>query len=525
MAESEDNPPTLASLRARRGSVRSSKRVSSPSTAQAPSQPGLLFVSGEEQATVAPQEDAPKLLKAAQPKTSPAAQLVGRRIWSVRALVTNIRQQVETTYTDLWVEGEISNCRPATSGHVYFTLKDGEAQLPVVLFRRQAMLLRFRPADGLAVLVRGRISIYESRGQLQLIAETIEPRGAGALQLAFEQLKARLLAEGLFDAERKRPLPAFPKCVGVITSLSGAVIRDIVTVVRRRHARLNLLVYPAAMQGSTCCTTVADGIRWFNAHPSLADVVIIARGGGSVEDLAGFNDESLARTIAASEIPVVSAIGHEIDFTIADFVADLRAPTPSAAAELVTAAQHRIEERVQSLAGRVHRAGRFHLMDARQRYARLSSEAVLIRLRDAVNGRDQRIDELRLRLEAATQRRLRYRTQRLAALTERLRRQNISLRIATTQRRLQSANDRLRSTAAQITATRETRLHRAAARLETLSPVAVLSRGYALVYADDGTLLRSAADTAVGQKVHARLGKGSLDAQVTATKITENSNT
>jgi exodeoxyribonuclease VII large subunit len=499
--------------------------MSPPSTTQSSSQPGLLFISGEEQAAVAAEVDAPTLRKVVQPKPSPATPLAERRIWSVRALVTNIRQQMETTYTDLWVEGEISNCRPATSGHVYFTLKDGEAQLPVVLFRRQAMLLRFRPADGLAALVRGRISIYESRGQLQLIAETMEPRGAGALQLAFEQLKARLMAEGLFDAERKRSLPAFPKCVGVITSTSGAVIRDIVTVVRRRHTRLNLLVYPATMQGSTCCTTVADGIRWFNAHRSLVDVVIIARGGGSMEDLAGFNDEALARTIAASEIPVVSAIGHETDFTIADFVADLRAPTPSAAAELVTAAQHRIEERVQSLAARVHRAGRFHLMDARQRYARLSSESVLIRLRDAVNRRDQRIDELRMRLEAATQRRFRNQAQRLAALTERLRRQNISLRIATTQRRLQSANDRLNGIAMQITTPRRTRLHRATARLETLSPVAVLSRGYALVYAEDGTLLRSAADTAVGQKVHARLGKGSLDAQVTATKITENSST
>jgi exodeoxyribonuclease VII large subunit len=429
------------------------------------------------------------------------------------------------SYTDLWIEGEISNCRAAASGHVYFTLKDGEAQLPVVLFRRQAMLLRFRPADGLAVLVRGRISIYDSRGQLQLIAETMEPRGAGALQLAFEQLKARLLAEGLFDAGCKRPLPTFPKCIGVITSASGAVIRDIVTVARRRHGRLNLLVYPATMQGTACCTTVAAGIRWFNANPGLVDIIILARGGGSMEDLAGFNDEALARTIAGSGIPVVSAIGHETDFTIADFVADLRAPTPSAAAELVTAAQHRIEERVESLEGRVERAGRFHLMDARQRYARLSSEAVLVRLRDAVSRRDQRIDELRLRIEAAAQRRLRNRTHRLTALTERLRRRNISLRIATTQRRLQGANDRLHRIAAQVVTSRETRLNRAASRLEALSPVAVLSRGYALVYAEDGTLLRSAAETAVGRRIHARLGDGSLDAQITATKITEKSNT
>ncbi len=317
--------------------TRSSRRSPPP-----PPQAELFFFQ-EETAPAEPESFAPALPQQA-PKP-PAAAVSERRIWTVRSLVTSVRQQVESAYTDIWVEGEISNCRPAASGHIYFTLKDGEAQLPVVLFRRQATLLRFRPADGLSVLVRGRISVYESRGQLQLIAETMEPRGAGSLQLAFEQLKARLLAEGLFDADRKRPLPAFPHCVGIVTSPTGAVIRDIVNVVRRRHARLNLLVYPATMQGSSSPGSVAAGVRWFNKNPSLVDVIILARGGGSMEDLSGFNDEALARVIAASEIPIVSAIGHETDFTIADFVADLRAPTPSAAAELVTAAQHRVEDR------------------------------------------------------------------------------------------------------------------------------------------------------------------------------------
>lgn len=445
-----------------------------------------------------------------------------RRIWSVRALVASIRQQVENNYGDLWVEGEISNCRPAPSGHVYFTLKDGEAQLPVVLFRRQAMLLRFKIADGLAVLVRGRISVYDARGQLQLIAETMEPRGAGALQLAFEQLKARLLAEGLFDAERKRALPAFPRCVGIITSPSGAVIRDIVTVGRRRHARLNLLIYPATMQGASCSATVAAGLRWFNEHSELVDVIVIARGGGSMEDLAGFNDESLARAIAASAIPVVSAIGHETDFTIADFVADLRAPTPSAAAELVTAAQYRVGERIDALIARIHRAGRFHLMHARQRYARLSPEAVMERLRDAVDRRGQRIDELQLRLESASRRTLQMKHLRLAVLTERLGRQNVSLRLASAGRRLQSADERLRRASGQTLAALQTRFHRAEVRLEALSPLAVLSRGYALIYAEDGRLLHAAAETSVGQTIRARLGSGSLDATVTATNSTEN---
>jgi exodeoxyribonuclease VII large subunit len=521
MPEREDNPPTLASLRARKAQLRSGKRPSSPSNS---TQPGLVFPPDAPPATPAstPRRSA---VSPAKLKPQPTALPTERRIWTVRALVTDIRQQVETTFTDLWVEGEISNCRPAPSGHIYFTLKDGEAQLPVVLFRRQAQLLRFRPADGLAVLVRGRISIYESRGQLQLIAETMEPRGAGALQLAFEQLKARLLAEGLFDADRKRPLPAFPQSIGIITSPTGAVIRDIVTVVRRRHARLNLLVYPATMQGASSPGSVAAGIRWFNAHPNQADLIIIARGGGSMEDLACFNDEALARTIAASQLPIVSAIGHETDFTIADFVADLRAPTPSAAAELVTAAQHRIEERVQALAQRVHHAGRYHLLHARQRYARLSAESVLTRLRDAINRRDQRIDDLHHRLASAAQRRLHTPTQRLALLTIRLRHQDIAVRIATTQRRLQRATERLQRASTQTIVLQQARLNRASARLEALSPLAVLSRGYALVYAADGTLLRSAADTAAGQKIHARLGKGTLEAQVTAAKVTETSNT
>ena len=524
MSEREDNPPTLASLRARKAKPRSSKRLSPPLPASNSTQPDLFFTtdapasSSNHPASSPPPSSAPSKRRATPAGTAISSE---RRIWTVRALVTDIRQQVETNYTDLWVEGEISNCRPAPSGHIYFTLKDGEAQLPVVLFRRQAQLLRFRPADGLAVLVRGRISIYESRGQLQLIAETMEPRGAGALQLAFEQLKARLLAEGLFDADRKRPLPAFPKCIGIITSPTGAVIRDIVTVVRRRHARLNLLVYPATMQGTASPGSVAAGIRWFNAHPDRADLIVIARGGGSMEDLACFNDEVLARTIAASELPIVSAIGHETDFTIADFVADLRAPTPSAAAELVTAAQHRIEERVQSLVQRGHRAGRYQLMHARQRYARLSAESVLIRLRDAVSRRDQRLDELHLRLASAAQRRLRTPAQHLALLTDRLRRQNIEVRITNAQRRLQRAEDRLQRASTQTIVIQQGRVNRASARLEALSPLAVLSRGYALVYAADGTLLRSTENTNPGDTIRTRLSQGTLEATVTRSKSDE----
>ena len=494
MPEGEDSPPTLASLRARSAKLRPGRRPASP--AQTPKsilQDGLFSAPAEPSAPRRRKVKDTELAEAVEKTPPPTAPSDERRIWTVCDVVNSIRRHVEVTYSNLWIEGEISNCRPASSGHIYFTLKDGEAQLPVVLFRRQAQLLRFRPADGLAVLVRGRVSVYETRGQLQLIAETLEPRGAGALQLAFEQLKARLRAEGLFDTGRKRSLPPFPRCAGVITSISGAVIRDIVTVVRRRHAGLNLLVYPAIMQGPSSAASVAAAIRWFNAHPALADLVILARGGGSIEDLACFNDETLARTIAASHLPIVSAIGHETDFTIADLAADLRAPTPSAAAELVTAAQHRVEERVEGLTARVHRAGRYHLIHARQRYARLSAPSVLSRLRDSVDRRGQR----------------------LVVWNDRLRRQDITVRLATTHRRLQAATQRLRQASVQTMAARETRLNRASTRLDALSPVAVLSRGYALIYSANGTLLRSSAETAAGETIHARLGHGTLEAKVT----------
>lgn len=545
MPEMEDNPPTLASLRLRGQTKRARAKTAVPIREQtgmsadtqqagALDRPQMgLFFSADSAASVGVdslsgagprsrsvrEAVAPKTILVEASQDAALAAVQQPTIWSVRDLVGRIRQQLESGYADLWVEGEVSNCRPAPSGHLYFTLKDGEAQLPVVLFRRQAILLRFKPADGLAVLVRGRVSVYESRGQLQLIAETMEPRGAGALQLAFEQLKARLLAEGLFDAARKRTLPAFPKCVGVITSPTGAVIRDIVTVCRRRHARLSLLVYPATMQGANCASSVIAGLRWFHDNPGQVDVIVIARGGGSMEDLAGFNDEALARAIAASELPVVSAIGHETDFTIADFVADLRAPTPSAAAELVTAGQHRIEERVAALERRIQRAGRYQLMQARQRYTRLSTESVLRRLGDAVSRRDQRLDELRLRMEAAIARRFRMPEQRLVGLTHRLRRQDVSLQLAAARHRLQQARLQLERVSTQRIAREQSRLGQSLARLETLSPLAVLGRGYALAYGADGRLLHSSQDTAPGQAIRIRLARGAIGATVTEIEV------
>ena len=339
-----------------------------------------------------------------------------RRIWPVRALVEHVCEQVEQEYSDIWVEGEISNCRPAPSGHLYFTLKDAEAQLPVVLFRRQALLLRFKPEDGLHVLVRGRVSVYAQRGQLQLVGEAIEAVGAGSLQLAFEQLKERLKAEGLFDAARKRPLPAFPRSVGIVTSPTGSVIRDFLNIVGRRHAGLNVLICPAAVQGEQAQGEVEAALAQLNAS-KLVDVIVVARGGGSLEDLSAFNSERVARAISASELPVVSAIGHETDFTISDFVADLRAPTPSAAAELITEAHHRVAERVKAQANRLERATRFQLLNARRKLDSVPVGRAERRTMAMLHRIDQRLDDLVFRMEASIGGLVRVRQREVSELT------------------------------------------------------------------------------------------------------------
>ena len=436
------------------------------------------------------------------------------RVWTVADLVREVRGLIESRYARITVEGEISNWRPAASGHCYFTLKDGAAQLSVVMFRREAGLMRFKPKDGDAVRLRGQVSVYESRGQMQLIAETMELAGIGAQLAAVLELKARLKREGLF--ENKRPLPAFPRCIGVVTSLQGAALRDIVKVCKRRHAAVNLLVYPAAVQGPRCAVEVAAGVKWFNAHPDRADVVIVARGGGSWEDLHGFDDERVARAIAASAVPVVVGVGHATDTTIADAAADVCAPTPSAAAELVTAAQHRVEERVRRLGERVARAGSYELLRARQRFSRLSAEAVLRRLREGLGRRAQRVDELEFRVQTSHERLMRVRTEKLARLEARLRRQDVALRLAESKQRLERARGRLERAGTAVTAVRMERVERVWARAEAMSPLRVLERGYALVYAPDGRLLRSADGVDAGDEVVARLAEGSVRAVVSA---------
>ncbi|MGA9415901.1 MAG: exodeoxyribonuclease VII large subunit, partial [Terriglobales bacterium] len=316
-----------------------------------------------------------------------------RHVWTVRALVSAVRSLVERQYSDCWVEGEISNLRLPDSGHLYFTLKEESAQIRVVMFRSSAKLLRFRPENGLHVTVRGRITVYEDRGELQISAEFMEPKGAGALQLAFEQLKARLQAEGLFEASRKKALPPLPQRIGIITSPQGAALQDILNILARRHHSANVLIYPAQVQGDSAAGEVMAGLRYFHQElrrKGAVEVIIIARGGGSAEDLACFNHEGLARAIAESEIPVISAIGHETDFTIVDFVADLRAPTPSAAAELVIRSRQEIEAQAEDLYRRLERAVRYRLLMARQELNERAQQSAFARMMDGIHRRQQK---------------------------------------------------------------------------------------------------------------------------------------
>lgn len=460
----------------------------------------------------------------------------GRRTWLVHELVTEARELVEAEFGDVWVEGEISNLRPASSGHVYFTLKDAEAQLPVVLFRRQALLLRFRPEDGLHVRVRGKASVYEQRGQLQLVAETMEPVGAGSLQLAFEQLRDLLKAEGLFEQERKRPLPAFPRCVAVISSPTGAVIRDFLNIVNRRHSGLSVTLIPVVVQGDGAIADIEEGIALAN-QDGVADVIVLARGGGSLEDLAAFNSERVARAIAASRLPVVSAIGHETDFTIADFVADLRAPTPSAAAELITEAQHRIEEVIASLSNRMIRAMRYQLLQMRQRLDRVPAAYAQQRVTTSLHRLEQRVDDLSFRLDVAMNESLRSHGRVVSGLVAAVlrhdpRRQLGSAReaLAASQSRLGHVLDRGLSSARHRSLALEARLYRAAqvavtsrraayaalhGELRSLSPLAVLQRGYALVQDESGAVVRSVERLTTNQQVTTRLADGSFTGQIT----------
>ncbi len=431
---------------------------------------------------------------------------------SVSDVTRLIRNSLEDQFQDVWIEGEISNLRAPSSGHLYFTLKDSQSQLRGVLFRSGALRLRFALQEGLAVIARGRISVYEPRGEYQLIVDSLEPKGVGAFQLAFEQLKERLSQEGLFDEARKRRLPAFPRTVGVVTSLTGAAIRDIVAVLRRRCPIVNILIAPVPVQGDGAGASIAEAIDALSAMPQV-EVLIVGRGGGASEDLWAFNEEAVVRAIARSRVPVVSAVGHEIDVTLSDFAADHRAPTPSAAAEAVVPVLDEIMERLDELARRLSRIVDTMLQMQRHRFER--SLNVLHEIRFRIQTEAQRLDELRDGLT-------RIFTEQLTTLHREMVERRHLLLAQGPQSRIQRSLvlipqlcKRLEQEARRGLIGRRQSVALQMAALDALSPLAILQRGFSIVQTvSDGRVLRRASDVAVGASVQVRLAEGQLVCQV-----------
>ena len=436
-----------------------------------------------------------------------------RRVWTVRDLVVAVRTHIEREYSDIWVEGEISNFRAHDSGHLYFTLKDSNAQIKAVMFRSQARLLRFRPENGMQVVGRGRITIYEDRGELQISAEYLEPKGAGALQVAFEQLKAKLEAEGLFDAARKKPIPTLPRRIGIVTSPQAAALRDILNVLRRRHDTAGILIFPAQVQGEAAALEVTSGIRYFNKARNV-DVIIVARGGGSAEDLAAFNHEGLARAIAASEIPIISAIGHETDFTIIDFVADLRAPTPSAAAELVIRSRQEVEEQTEALRQRLTRVMRYRLLIGRQALTELARHGAFARMMELINQRQQKLDDLLYRLERSQRQMLEQQRRRWESAAAAVRHYDVRRMLSGIGKELDARIAAMAAATRRLLLQRRSRLEQLSGQIEALSPLAILERGYALVFDSSARLLKDAEQVSPGDEILARLSRGTVTAVV-----------
>lgn len=440
-----------------------------------------------------------------------------RRIYRVSELNSAVQRLFESDFRAIWVAGEISGCKAAPSGHYYFSLKDSQSQVKCALFKGAARFVKFRPQDGLAVLARGNLDVYEARGEYQLIVELLEPQGAGALQLAFEQLKKKLAGEGLFDPARKRPLPRLPRRVGIVSSPGGAVIRDIVHVLERRFPGLHIRLFPALVQGEGSIEQVSAGLRFFS-ECNWADVVIVARGGGSLEDLWTFNEEAVARAIAASRVPVISAIGHETDFTIADFVADMRAPTPSAAAEIVICTKDSLLELVAANQAKALQAIRYRLAISGRALHESGTGRAASLVHRAISRLSQRVDDLDFRLRQLQRGLINGHAKSLAELARRLQANDLRLRFA----RNRHTGELLRERAEKSI---QSRLWQARRKLESLdmhlrqlSPLAILSRGYAIVENLHGNAVLSASEVAAGERLRILLHRGELDAAVTATR-------
>ena len=437
------------------------------------------------------------------------------RVYSVSELTAEVRSLLESTWADVWVEGEISNCRLWNTGHIYFSLKDAGAQLRAVMFKTAARSLRFKLEDGQHVLVRGRLGVYEPKGEYQIVCADVEPRGLGARQLALDQLKKRLQAEGLLDASRKRPLPALPRKIGVVTSIDGAAIRDILKVIGRRYQNAHVIIAPARVQGETAAADIARALGEIGRVEGV-DVVIVGRGGGSIEDLWAFNEETTARAIAACPVPVISAVGHEIDVTLADLVADLRAPTPSAAAEIVVAAKDEFTARIDRLADRVSAAARRRLQQGLQALQRIEARPAMAGFQGRLALRGRHVAELLLDLQRTGRDGLARRQRAFQSLRLRLETLDLRRSFGRIQARLSQADARLQAAAVRRYHAAEGRLGSVAARLDTLSPLAVLGRGYAVCW--DGArqqIVREAAAVNDGDAVRVTLHRGELRCVVT----------
>ena len=433
-----------------------------------------------------------------------------RRAVSVSELTARLKTSVEREFTDLFVEGEISNFRRHSSGHWYFSLKDEGASLRCASFRMQNRMIRFIPEDGLHVIARGGLSIYNARGEYQLIVAYMEPVGAGALQLALEQLKKRLAAEGLFVADRKRPLPLLPRCIGVVTSPTGAAVRDIIRVLKRRNEAVSVLLAPVRVQGEGAASDIARAIRLLNSRKEI-DAIIVGRGGGSTEDLWCFNDETVARAIYNSRVPVISAVGHETDFTIADLVADLRASTPSAAAEMVATARDEMCARIAGLSEDARKAVRYQLLGLHGRLSDLESSRGFDQISLKIRGFAQRVDDAGYSMESALGAALKSGRARHAALALRLSESDLRRRVMERRGRLAESIGLLHANTRAALDRGNERVSLAAGKLESLSPLSVLARGYAIAFDLQGRVIKRAADVSAGERVRVRVSEGELD--------------
>jgi exodeoxyribonuclease VII large subunit len=436
-----------------------------------------------------------------------------RRVYTVSDLTARIRDLLAKNFTDISVQGEISNCREAQSGHFYFTLKDESAQVRCVLFKQQRRGLKFRPEDGIQVTVRGSISVYESRGEYQIYVETLEPAGLGALQLAFEQLKKKLEAEGLFAAVRKKPLPMLPSRIGLITSPKGAAVRDVVRILTRRFPNVHLTVYPVRVQGEGAAKEIVEALRYFQKRHA-ADVILLVRGGGSMEDLWAFNEEPVARAIADCAIPVISGVGHETDFTIADFVADVRASTPSAAAELVVQTRREFDKHVAGLCDTLESLIRYRVLGISRRVHELAGRRGFRRPLDLLRQRRQRADELTARLSVGLRGRLEIARRRFTAAQLRVRSVDFRAKIGAVRLGLQKRSHDLGARAERLLRLKRERWERHSLQLQERSPLKVLERGYAIATDSAGNVLRDSAQVAIGDSVTIQLHRGRLASEI-----------